>query len=666
MKKLFLFAAAAAMFAACSETDVLENSVQQKVTNDGAVKFDVYAQRSVTRGGGQYGDLTNANIGKNGFGVFAYYTDNKQYDQTASPNFMYNQQVTCEGTATEGTLWKYEPVKYWPNEFGQAAQSDDVDYVSFFAYAPFTHFDPNTGEVVVPDSIKDKDAIDHYQNYNIISVNKNTAIGDPIIKYVVDTDPSTSVDLLWGVAAENAAEVYTPIDGNEGSKKVNKDIKAEPGMPFTDMVKPNNPSTDRLRFNLKHALAKVKFTIDYIADAKTPYGEWADTTEDTKPTPFPVVINADQTRIFVRSFKIDGWATEGALNLNNPDPGVPLWKAFDGVTDLTFNELTFFDGRKDGKEATTNGEQKSEKPTGLNPDLIEKYSTDSIFGSNQNPGVTEKAQLLFAGDSTKNGGYFYVIPRSQGEGVNVTIEYDVETIDSLLAGKLADGVTHGSAIENVISKENIFGANVDFEPGYQYWIKIHIGMTSVKIEATVEPWIDNGETEVDLPDNQDPDPTLENDSLDNQPSIAGSSTFTAEQVIFKGDTVKSAITLTVAEKPVFVGSYVEVEIADDIATETDTLKAGKYYVNAYKLKNGQEIELLQLEEESNNGGTDGGARFTRTDGETTEPGTTTDTTGGDTVTEAGKVFKRTGVFGTFSENKKSSSTTDTESSVDEN
>ena len=78
MKKLFLFAAAAAMFAACSETEVLENSVQQKATDDGAVKFDVYAQRNVTRGGGQTGDLTNANIGENGFGVFAYYTNNKQ------------------------------------------------------------------------------------------------------------------------------------------------------------------------------------------------------------------------------------------------------------------------------------------------------------------------------------------------------------------------------------------------------------------------------------------------------------------------------------------------------------------------------------------------------------------------------------------------------------
>ena len=636
------------MFAACSETDVLERNIQQNAANDGAVKFDVYAQRNVTRGGGQTGDLTNANIGTNGFGVFAYYTNNKQFDQTAQPNFMYNQQVTCDGEATEGTLWKYEPVKYWPNEFGAAAISDDVDYVSFFAYAPYTKFVPETGEIDIT-GIADED-IEKAQKFNIISVNKNTATGDPIIKYVVDTDPATSVDLLWGVAAENAAEVYTPISGEAGiGSTQNKDQIADPGMPFVDMVKPNNPSTDRLRFNLKHALAKVKFTIDYIADAKTPGGEWAGEEAD-KPETFPVEINAKETRIFVRSFKIDGWATEGALNLNNTEVGKPLWKAFDGVTDLTFGEVTFFDGRKDGKEATTNGEQKSEKPLGLNKNIIEVYGGEKIFGDDQNDGVTKDPQLLFdySGDADANGGYFYVIPRGQGEGVNVTIEYNVETIDSLLAGKLADGVTHGSSIENVISKENIFGENVDFEPGYQYWVKIHIGMTSVKIEATVEPWVDNGETEVDLPDNQDPDPEAEGEN-ENKPSIEGGSTFTVSNATYKGETLDGELTLTVDDEPEFIGSYVKVTVSGGVEVPAPTADnpdatedlGETFYVNAYKLKNGEEVELLILDEgaapsrkfEGEEGGEEGGEG-----GEGGEEG------GDGEITAEGKVFQRTGVF----------------------
>ena len=510
MKKLFLFAAAAAIFAACSETEVLENSVQQKATDDGAVKFDVYAQRNVTRGGGQTGDLTNANIGENGFGVFAYYTVSEEYSSNAKPNFMYNQQVTCDGEATYGTLWKYEPVKYWPNEYGNAAISDDTDYLTFFAYAPWTNIEPTTGEVI-PQEGKD---VEKEQNYNIISVNKNSATGDPIVKYVVDTDPATSVDLLWGVAAENAGEKYTPIDGN-GNKDVqgkgnNKDIVIEPGKPFMNLVKPNDPVEDRLVFNLKHALAKVKVTIDYIDDALTPEG------------PAKGEVDPATTRVFVRSFKISGWATQGALNLNNPEPGIPLWKDFGGVKDLSFADVTYFDGRKDGKEGTTSGLDKSEKPNGLNPALIQTNAEPGdkwVFGDGQNPGITamtdevvEEATegkgtvLLFGGDPAKNGGYFYVIPRNGGENVDVEIAYDIETVDTLLAGTISDNLVHGISIENVIRKEAIFGDGIDFQPGYQYLIKIHVGLTSVKIEATVEPWVDNGETEVDLPDNQDPNP----------------------------------------------------------------------------------------------------------------------------------------------------------------
>lgn len=546
MKKLFLFVAAAATFAACSETEVLDQVANQAaIENDGAVKFDVYAQRGITRGGGQLGDLNNKNIGKNGFGVFAYYTDNEKYSSNAKPNFMYNQKVwTDQSPATFGTLWKYEPVKYWPNEYGNAAVSDAIDYVTFFAYAPWTDIEPTTGKIIVPDSILNQfpDSIQKWQTKNIISVNNNAAQGDPIVKYVVDTDPGTSVDLLWGVAAQQADSLYNPIDGPQGSQKANEDVSIEAGMPFIDLVKPNNPANDRLVFNLKHALAKVKVTIDYIADQPTPlngtygedeYGVKKADGSDSIPSPKSQHIDSLKTRIFVRSFSIDGWATEGALNLNNTEPGIPLWKDIDGSKDLSFNTITFFDGLKDSKEGTANNIQKSETPIGLNPTIIENYAIidtlsaaemaaalaagkdygkDSLVfrDGEKNLGVPdykngEGSVLLFGGDSPKNDGYFYVIPRNADEDVNVKIVYDVQTIDQNLAGVLADGVTHGSIIENVISKEAIFGTGVDFKPGYQYLIKIHIGMTSVKLEATVQPWVETGETTVNLPDNQNPD-----------------------------------------------------------------------------------------------------------------------------------------------------------------
>ena len=621
MKKLFLFVAAAATFAACSETEVLDQVANQAaIENDGAVKFDVYAQRGLTRGGGQLGDLNNANIGKNGFGVFAYYTDNEKYSSNAKPNFMYNQKVwTDQSPATFGTLWKYEPVKYWPNEYGNAAISDAIDYVTFFAYAPWTDIEPTTGKIIVPDSILNQfpDSIQKWQTKNIISVNNNNAQGDPIVKYVVDTDPGTSVDLLWGVAAQQADSLYDPIDGPQGSQKANEDVSIEAGMPFIDLVKPNNPKNDRLVFNLKHALAKVKITIDYIADQPTPlngiYGEDtymnknADGTRvDTVPSPKSQHIDSLKTRIYVRSFSIDGWATEGALNLNNTEAGIPLWKDIDGSKDLGFNTVTFFDGLKDNKEGTSNNIQKSETPTGLNPTIIENYAiTDTLApavaeakgygkdslvfrarGENQkNLGVPdykngEGSVLLFGGDSTKNDGYFYVIPRNADEDVNVKIVYDVQTIDQNLAGVLADGVTHGSIIENVISKEAIFGTGVDFKPGYQYLIKLHIGMTSVKVEATVQPWLETGETTVNLPDNQNPDTLLASPVLP-----AAGTAFTCD--LYKKENANATATdtnydLTATTTGKFFGNLAEVELSSTQITSGLSILGKAWDFDTYK------------------------------------------------------------------------------------
>ena len=468
MKKFLLIAATALALVACAKTEELNNN-ESKAQDEG-IKFSVYTQRGLATKAGAAGTNTTATIAERGFGVFAYYTASEKFDNNAKPNFMYNEKVT---SADNGATWSYAPVKYWPNEYGNAAISEDVDYVTFFAYAPWTNFEPTTGDVTA-----DKEK-------NIISVNKNNATGDPIIKYVVDTDPATSVDLLWGVAASNAAANYSAIGGNT--------VTITPGLPFVDLVKPGKPSSDSISFNLRHALAKVKFTIDYIADKNTPGPE----TDS---------IDAAKTRIFVRSFTINGLAMKGALNLHNAEANLPLWKDFDGVKDLNFDAITFNDGRKDGREGDANGIQGNEPNQFLNPKIVENHAlpVNEKFTTDKNPGVTNKPQLLFGGEN-ENGGYFYVIPSDSQEQVDVKIVYDVETIDAALAGLLSDNNTHGISVENVISKEQILGAATSFEAGKVYTVKIHIGMTSVKVEAVVEPWVEvePAVPDVDLPDNQD-------------------------------------------------------------------------------------------------------------------------------------------------------------------
>lgn len=480
MKKLLFFTMSAMLLAACSSEELSAPETSKEVADNAVVKFDAYALRGLTRAGAA-GDVTNDNIGNKGFGVFAYYTEGATYSKKATPNFMYNQKVTKSGTA-----WTYEPAKYWPNQFGNNANSEKTDYVTFFAYAPWTEFTPTTGKPVVADA----NAV-HDQNYNIIGINDNKTAGDPIVKYVVDTDPATSVDLLWGVAAD--ATTYAPVTADG-------DIQNVEGLPFLNLIKPSSAVDSKVKFNLRHALAKVKVTVDFIADATSAAGTPAD-------------INADETRIFIREASISGIALEGALNLNNTVSNQPLWKDIDGEKNLVFSEnVEFFDGRRDGYEGTENGFNNGESNIMLNPVLVENYAAPVLesgiykFGTTKNAGVTKDAQFLFTSapsiDVTDaDAGFFYVIPRSGGQNVDVRLVYDVETIDGRVAGLLSDRFTHGKSITNDIIQQAIFGAGVDFEPGKQYVIKIHLGMTSVKVDAVVTDWTDTDPVSSIVPGN---------------------------------------------------------------------------------------------------------------------------------------------------------------------
>ena len=570
----------------------------QQNADGNAINFSVYTPRTITRAGDP-GVMTTATVGTSGFGVLAYYTDDEKYDkENSKPDFMYNTQVTYTGTE-----WKYNPVMYWPNEFGKAegtqqgANSENIDYVSFFAYAPYIDVVNETGipevktltDAELVDFLKtlgikyntyvstpvvdkatyaeakgvtfaDDDAYiaafnaefgtaytlaadvdadlagrgleyfkatindvqtiadyaayltdqtgntvseaaakeelielnkDQIQGKNITSISKNTASGDPIVKYVVDANPATSVDLLWGVASKDAATKYAPIV--TGRATVNE------AKPFVNLIKPADPANSKLSWNLLHALAKLNVTIKYIADAQTPSG----TTQQ---------INPDETRIYVRWIKIGGFVMKGALNLNSTETetrtisgndiiyGVPNWKGYDGNTALAFTTTTFNDGRKEGKEGTYNGQDKNEENVNLNPEIIENYSK-ALWPSGKNAGVTGTAVNLFGGDPTLP---IFVIPTK--EDIDIEICYDVETKDAALAGILSDGVTAGSVIPNTIRKtsKDIFNSltPVKMEPGKGYTINIILGMTSAKFEASVQPWDDTpGEKPVDLPYN---------------------------------------------------------------------------------------------------------------------------------------------------------------------
>ncbi len=452
-KNLFLFAALATMIAGCSGSDETSNAPVNKTTDP--IGFDVYAQRATSRAG-VAGDLTTDALKTGthkdaGFGVFAYYTDNNSYDAFATPNFMYNQQVKWVTNA-----WTYEPVKYWPNEYGPNALSDDADQVSFFAYAPWVPVIPSTGAINTASTAITATS----QTEGITALSKNSAIGDPIIKYIASLDPAKCVDLCWGVVNPNADVTWNLQ--NEGTQTFTK------GFPFLNVKHPK--TTEKMQFYFQHALAQLNVQVDAYVDG----------TDVTNAV-------ASKTKIYIRSITFSGIATKGALNLNNTTASKALWLDYAGSNDLTAEDYTIYDGRKDGKEGYADGAQSNEKVTGLNPDLIQTASATA--------GVTKTTVNLF--NSTTLTVLIMIIPT--GEVMKVTIVYDVETEDDSLAPYLSDGKTHGTSDENrITTKENVF---TSLENGKKYTVKLHLGMNSFKFDAAVTAWADGSSADSNLPSN---------------------------------------------------------------------------------------------------------------------------------------------------------------------
>lgn len=552
MKKYFILAAAAFAFAACTSDVIVPQEQVQQAVDDGAVSFDAYLQRATTRAGYSEDDMKLTSLQTQGFGVFAYYTDNRDYDQLAIPNFMYNTKVTFS------SYWSYAPVMYWPNEYGNSAISDDADKVSFFAYAPYVNVTPSTGKPLVESSVQsayefartayesartayetakvtyesaaNRSAAEaewttaksdwatakttwataqetYYKNgggeFGITEMTRNTTAGDPIVKYIGSFKKAESVDLCWGVCQQADWQIV------EGGKAQKFNL----GTPWLDVQRPANAEAlgastgQKLKFQFKHALAKMQITIDEFNDAYTLNG----------------AIDGN-SRIWIRSVRFTGFTMKGALNLNNELPNEPYWMNYNGIGDLVAdNDLTVYDGRKDGKEGMAGATATNEKVLGLNEKFVEDntcfdYKASSGTAWADVPtGVDAVTTPLFEG-----GGIFYVIPT--GDDMQIEIVYDVETIDPKLGTYLSDGKTPGSAIENRIYKNIVFGSDVTkLEAGKAYAINLHLGMNSVKFDADVVDWDAMAAPDVDLPANM---PQYAAGAADQKMEIPGANTET--------------------------------------------------------------------------------------------------------------------------------------------
>ena len=275
----------------------------------------------------------------------------------------------------------------------------------------------------------------------ITALTANNATTDPKVTYVVADDPSKSVDLLWGVV---------PAGTTKWSNVTGTDIDIAEGKPYLNLIKPN--TTQKVNFNFRHALAKLGLKVVGAFDAVT------GGTKDAA------------TKITVASVTIEGtgFKKTAVLNLNNTTANEPLWEAVKDAGDI---KLTVSDANLNSKIKDSGND--------------EAQTVD---------GVTETAQDLLNSDATSAQKAFMIIPSSaDNKSLKVTIDYYVNTTDA----SLSKGY---SRVENKITK-TITGFAP--EAGKNYTLLLSLGMTSVKVSATVSDWTteDGSTTQVDLPIN---------------------------------------------------------------------------------------------------------------------------------------------------------------------
>ena len=459
MKKILLFAATAALFAACTSDEATVPEVAQEAPQ--AVAFDTYTPAATKAGLKDV--MTTSTLQSGGFGVFAQYSNDGNYANTTSPsNFMWNQKVAYSASA-----WTYTPLKFWPNETKSDSQTSDgaatstaTDKLSFFAYAPYVANATGNYKGQLDGPTYGGDPAINNSNITtngggIEAIIANDATGkDPWVRYTIATKPSQSVDLLWGVAPAGGLS-YETVNPNYGA--LGATLKVEQGMPLVNLIKP--AKDQKIKFLFQHALARLGLTVVAAYDQIAPGGSPSATTKI-----------AVESVVITETTATKQLATTASLNLNNTTAFRSLWTDQDGIGTLN---LTI--------DNASGGE--------LNPNIAYDTNASTTFSKGGSwTGVTTSETPVIADNK-----YFMLIPNHANTQLQVVITYYVITADAAVS----DGY---SQVKNVITKK-VTIPNLTNNKAYN--LKLILGLTSVKLDAEVADWEVEGSTEVNLPRNNE-------------------------------------------------------------------------------------------------------------------------------------------------------------------
>lgn len=453
MLKTVVAAAVVVSMVSCSSeadfdnTNTTESNKQESVKTP--INFGSYLAQSksnLSRGGETTpasSVMTNTELQAKGFGVVAFYTGKDEYTSgknNMEPNFMYNTQVHT-------AQWTYSPIAYWPNSGqnqGSTSNGDAQQYVSFFAYAPYKAVNVQGDDL--------GKATDNATT-GVTALSSNAATGDPTVSYTLGAT-GADADLLWGTAGTNGttttgtAQAGTTFAGAKGAVNAN-----------LSKMKVNG----KVQFNFKHALAKFGgpgTTTDNKTSGLMVVADIDNGTETTGGT-----LNADETKITVKSIKIESVNSDGSKDKSIPTSGTLNLATGVWTTSETMGKIDY----EINSKAVTATEGATKQT--LNDDIAEPASFESW--DNLPAGVTTDAQSVYT-ETTP----LLLIPDGKDHTFRITIDYIVRTKNASLHRGYTE--VEQSFYKDLTLKSVSLNA--------KYNLLIHLGLTSVKFDASVSDW----------------------------------------------------------------------------------------------------------------------------------------------------------------------------------
>lgn len=420
MRKKILYIAVGLLLTGCTSDEEQSGNV---LGNDNAIVLGVKEVKSPESRAQHTGSMNFTELKSTGFGVYGYEVDGTYNSASSAPSLFStgaNTHVTFIAGGTDPTTTVVHP-----GNWEYAASSANVKpWVSgkkytFFAYAPWMSAGEGT------------------QGTNAGINTISTGNGDPTIAYTVATDPTQSVDLLWGLRSDN-------------------------GLPWKDVT--STTSAGSVMFTFYHALCAIGYHAQVIVDKDNNLTDIEDVSgiaaigTDCKLTIKSITLEPNNA-----NSKQGLFYQTGILNLNNTTARTPNWGSLSG----SIGSLVLDGDNIDAKI--------KDPQTGDTPLTSEEITT--FMGNTSIPGVTQSANTQAVIDSVADKERFYMLLPYAAKDYKLTVKYFI---------------TYKTGADTYFRSAELTGDatlnDLELKAGIKYYFNMVFGLTTFKLSVLAYDW----------------------------------------------------------------------------------------------------------------------------------------------------------------------------------